>query len=282
VTDRRLTWEFAFPVRLGGNAWAMSLQRRHLLVALALAGGIFALWLVLHGGSSEVPRNPAQLSDELISNDAALRQGIDAWRAEGQPTPPDDVSERAQYLQRAARLLASDPALASSTIARLPPRLAGETTDVTIADRDLRKLSGGGSAPHFDTQAPRPLAELQGDYREAQSRYGVAASYLAAVHPVETDFGRVASASVAGAHGPMQFIPSTWKIYGGGGDVQDPHDAILGAANLLSHSGAPGSYSRALMAYNPSSLYVDAVERYAGLIARDPDAIYILYSWAPG
>jgi transglycosylase-like protein with SLT domain len=260
----------------------MSLRRRHLLIALALAAGIVALWLILRGGSSGLSRDPAELSAGLIENDAALRRGIDAWREQGQPIPPDDVSDRAQYLQRVARLLASDPALASATIARLPPDLAAETRDVSIAYRDLRKLAGGASGSDFDTQQARPLAELQADYREAQSRYGVDASYLAAINLVETDFGRVASPSVADAQGPMQFIPSTWKIYGGGGDVHDPYDAILGAADLLSHSGAPGSYSRALLAYNPSSLYVDAVERYAGLIARDPDAIYTLYSWAPG
>jgi membrane-bound lytic murein transglycosylase B len=31
----------------------------------------------------------------------------------------------------------------------------------------------------------------------------------------------------------MQFIPSTWAAYGLGGDVHDPHDAVLGAANYL-------------------------------------------------
>ena len=30
----------------------------------------------------------------------------------------------------------------------------------------------------------------------------------------------------------MQFLPSTWDAYGLGGDIHDPHDAILGAANL--------------------------------------------------
>jgi membrane-bound lytic murein transglycosylase B len=31
----------------------------------------------------------------------------------------------------------------------------------------------------------------------------------------------------------MQFIPSTWAAYGLGGDVHDPHDAVMGAANYL-------------------------------------------------
>jgi membrane-bound lytic murein transglycosylase B len=79
----------------------------------------------------------------------------------------------------------------------------------------------------------------------------------------------------------MQFIPSTWMIYGRGGDIQDPHDAILAAARLLRANGAPRRYGPALRAYNNSGLYVDAVSHYAKLIARDPYALYFLYAWEP-
>ena len=72
---------------------------------------------------------------------------------------------------------------------------------------------------------------------------------------------------------------SSWQTYGLGGDIDDAHDAILAAANLLHQAGAPGDYRRALYSYNPSNLYVDAVRRYATLIGRDPDALYLLYSW---
>ncbi len=76
----------------------------------------------------------------------------------------------------------------------------------------------------------------------------------------------------------MQFIPSTWRAYGLGGDVHEPHDAILGAANYLHANGAPGDYGRALYRYNPSRLYVDAVLRYANWIRDDPRAYLVLYS----
>ena len=68
----------------------------------------------------------------------------------------------------------------------------------------------------------------------------------------------------------MQFLPATWRAYGLGGDVHDPHDAILGAANYLHASGAPGNLRRALYAYNRSTLYVDAVLAYARVMARRP------------
>jgi hypothetical protein len=64
-----------------------------------------------------------------------------------------------------------------------------------------------------------------------------------------------------------------------GGDVNDPHDAIMGAANYLSASGAPGDLTGALYAYNPSVLYVRAVLAYADRIRRDRDAFLSYYSW---
>jgi membrane-bound lytic murein transglycosylase B len=77
----------------------------------------------------------------------------------------------------------------------------------------------------------------------------------------------------------MQFMPAIWGAYGLGGDFHDPHDAILGAANYLRASGAPGDYRAVLYAYNHSSDYVDAVLRYARLIRRDPKAYYAFYHW---
>jgi membrane-bound lytic murein transglycosylase B len=232
-----------------------------------------------------VPTAPRALSARLSAADAALRRAIDAWRLEGQPAreaPPDEVTLPALYVQRALRLLSHRTRLAAATIRRLPPRLAHESRQVTQALRDLRKLSAGWPAHRVHTVRPKPLGKLLVYYRAAQRRFGVGWHVLAAVNLVESAFGRVRNESVAGAQGPMQFMPATWHAYGLGGDVRDAHDAILGAANLLRHAGAPGSYASALYTYNPSPLYVDAVRRYARLIARDRDAVYFLYSWRPG
>ena len=56
----------------------------------------------------------------------------------------------------------------------------------------------------------------------------------------------------------MQFMPATWRAYGLGGDIDDPRDAILAAANYLHASGAPQDVDRALYAYNHSRAYVRA------------------------
>ncbi len=95
---------------------------------------------------------------------------------------------------------------------------------------------------------------------------------------IESDFGRVRNESVAGAQGPMQFMPATWKSYGRGGDIQDPRDAILAAGRFLAAAGAARSESGALYRYNPSPLYVTAVSRYARVMRRDPLAFHALYA----
>jgi soluble lytic murein transglycosylase-like protein len=77
----------------------------------------------------------------------------------------------------------------------------------------------------------------------------------------------------------MQFIPSTWAAYGMGGDVHDPHDAIMGAAHYLRASGAPPFYRRALYHYNPALPYVDAVLRYARQMRRSPTDYFEYYNW---
>ena len=131
----------------------------------------------------------------------------------------------------------------------------------------------------FRTGPAQPAERLLAHYREAQRRFGVPWSVLAAVNFVETAFGKVRSASTAGAQGPMQFLPATWRAYGLGGDVHDPRDAILGAANFLRASGAPRDLRRALFAYNRSTLYVDAVLAYARVLRRDRRALYSFHAW---
>ena len=114
-------------------------------------------------------------------------------------------------------------------------------------------------------------------YAEAERRSGISWQLLAAVNYVESDFGRLREASVAGAQGPMQFMPSTWASYGRG-DVHDPRAAILAASRFLRAAGGPGDERGSLHRYNPSWAYVDAVRRFAGRIRRDPRAFLVFYA----
>jgi membrane-bound lytic murein transglycosylase B len=99
------------------------------------------------------------------------------------------------------------------------------------------------------------------------------------VNFVESAFGRVRSASQSGARGPMQFLSSTWLRFGMGGSIDDPRDAILAAANLLRHDGAPRHLDRALFAYNHSTAYVRAIRRFAARMHTDERAFLTYYAW---
>jgi soluble lytic murein transglycosylase-like protein len=156
-----------------------------------------------------------------------------------------------------------------------------DARDIVVAQRALRVLNAPLERAHLKLRIgkPEPAGRLLGFYREAHRRSGVGVALLAAVNLVESSFGRLRNDSVAGAQGPMQFIRATWATYGAGGNVHDPHDAILGAARLLRAGGAPHDERGALLRYNPSSLYVTAVEGYARVMRRDPRAYFALYAW---
>jgi membrane-bound lytic murein transglycosylase B len=254
----------------------------HRRVATTLVlGAVVACGLTGCGGASA--SSPQQVADQLVQTDAALRAAIDGWRAGGDPPtiqPPQEAFDQAEAIEDDSLYLAKHSNLTAQVLPLLPAGLRAETQRLVAAKRDLVRISGGRTRK-LKEATPASLADLLGFYREAQARYGVAWNYLAAINLVETKFGRVRSDSVAGAKGPMQFIPSTWRIYGNGGDIHDPHDAILGAANLLHNNGAPPRYGPALRAYNPSGLYVDAVTRYAREIAANPYGVYYLYLWRP-
>jgi membrane-bound lytic murein transglycosylase B len=180
-----------------------------------------------------------------------------------------------------ARALARQPRLEAQVAAELPRRLRAGVRDQARALRALFRLNGPPPArPRpFRVGAALSPAELRAFYDEGQRRFGIPWTVLAAVNLVETNFNRNRNVSTAGAQGPMQFIPSTWRAYGLGGDIRDPHDAILGAANYLRASGGPSNLRRALFAYNHSTLYVDSVLRFARRIRASERGYVTLWSW---
>lgn len=251
----------------------------------ASAASLLLLWGAPDPGlEAAAERTPAELAVDLSENEEALKQAIDEWHARAGRPPvgqaPEALIAKSRFLQKRVRFLARRPGFARATIRRLDRPLARRLKTLTGAQRKLLTLSGDGTPRSLREGRPEPLANLVRDYRQAKRRYGLGVVYLAAINLVETKFGRVKSRSTAGAIGPMQFIPSTWRVYGKG-DIRDPHDAIMAAARLLRDNGAPADYKRALHAYNPSRLYVAAVNRYAKLIGRDRYALHFLYCWGP-
>jgi hypothetical protein len=232
------------------------------------------------GPAAPLPRDPAALARRLAETDRQLSRAIERWRSAGIHSypPPDEVTLWALHEQRVHLLLTARTALAARVVPLLPAPLAAHLRATFRARRGLGRITPP-TPGRYRTGPPEPAGRLLRYYREAQRRFGVPWPVLAAVNFVESAFGRMRNSSAAGALGPMQFIPSTWEAYGMGGDVDDPHDAILGAANYLHASGAPADLRGALFAYNPSPLYVRAVLAYAGRIRRDRHAFLSYYSW---
>jgi hypothetical protein len=230
------------------------------------------------GINAPIPREPALLARTLGRTTADLEQAIGDWNPKS-TAAPQSVVLRALYQQRIYRLLTRDSSLATRTLALSPRNLRTISRDLLAAQRELYRLTPPIGVHKIKVAPARPAPELLSYYREAQRRFKIPWNVLAAVNFVETKFGKLRSASAAGAQGPMQFMPATWRRYGLGGDVQNAHDAILGAANYLHASGAPQNLRNALHHYNPSSAYVDAVLRYARRISADRTMFYALYSW---
>jgi membrane-bound lytic murein transglycosylase B len=229
--------------------------------------------------NAAIPHDPAKLAQTLAETEAGLNAGIDNWLADGASRPaPLDVELNALYAQRIELLLAQRRELSRRTVRRLPRSLAAETQTNLIAKRELWRLTAVSRRRRFRTGAALPPATLLRHYRTAERRFGVAWNVLAAVNFVESAFNKLRNDSATGAQGPMQFMPATWRTYGLGGDVHDPQDAIMGAANYLHANGAPRNNRRALYRYNPSPLYVDAVLRYARRIRTDRHAFYEYYA----
>jgi hypothetical protein len=230
-----------------------------------------------------VPQRARKLAAELELVSDALAASIEEWVSTGDPSKrsvPLDVRLQALYQQRIYRAMVAAPTLADGTIGRLPSGLAKTArANVDAGASILSLVHAIPSATTIRTNPPPPAGDLREWFGEAEDRFDVDWELLAAVMFVESKFGRVRSASSAGAQGPMQFLTSTCAAYGLGGDIQDPRDAILGAANYLHASGAPERERAALYAYNHAWAYVDAIQAYAGRIRKDPDAYYAYYNW---
>jgi len=230
-----------------------------------------------------LPREPEALAAALAGTTRALRSEIERWTRDGDPAagpPPEAVTLLALHQQRIYRLIGPERQLGDGVLARLPASVRGEARDTVRARRALLAIPPSGNRrPRIRVGEPEPVGRLLAHYRAAQRRFGVGWHVLAAVNFVESGFGRLRNESTAGARGPMQFMPATWRVYGLGGDIRDPCDAILGAANYLHASGAPGDYRGALLHYNHSPEYVAAILHFARRIRRDPRAFYAYYAW---
>ncbi|MGH4029308.1 NlpC/P60 family protein [Actinomycetota bacterium Odt1-20B] len=160
------------------------------------------------------------------------------------------------------------PFLAALTAAVLLTSLLPTGTDDTAT-------AASPSAKALADIPPKMLALYR---RAAPECPGLSWTILAAIGKVETDHARHPTmVSSAGAVGPMQFLPSTFKAYARpvppGGKAPptpwDPVDAVFAAARLLCANGARGGRDlrRAIFAYNHADWYVNKVLKTAATYA---------------
>ncbi len=137
-----------------------------------------------------------------------------------------------------------------------------------VKEQNKQTLVASVSVASVTDYGEPSLEEKRAIYQQVASKYGIPWQLLEAVHQIESGKRWNATArSSAGATGPMQFLPSTWRSYGqdgngdGSADIMNPIDALHGAANYLAANGANrGDIDNALYRYNHSSAYVAKVK----------------------
>jgi membrane-bound lytic murein transglycosylase B len=223
------------------------------------------------GAQPRLAADPAQLADDLVADEQALRD----------PSAPESVLAAAARRQQAAyRAIGRHPEWDAVTRGRIPASLL-QVYDLNVdARRQLTAMAQvRDTLPAWRIKAPVPADELLGEYRESEAASGVGWNYLAAINLIETHFGSIDGVSTAGAQGPMQFMPSTFEGYGAGGDINSPHDSIMAAGRYLAANGFAEDRDHAIYRYNHANEYVRAVNDYAAVLAADPAAFSGYHRW---
>jgi membrane-bound lytic murein transglycosylase B len=216
--------------------------------------------------------DPTGLAQQIVAAETTLR------------APDADevaVATAALAHQVAYRQLGQHPEWDGAVLAAVPEGLRGVVERNAAARREFRAMHTRlpATMPAWRIVEPVPYDDLVAAYQEAEATFGIPWRYLAAIHLVETATGRIRGTSTAGAQGPMQFMPATWAAYGAGGDINDTHDAVMGAARYLAANNGAADIDHALYRYNHSDHYVRGVRLYADLLAEHPGALRAYYHW---
>jgi hypothetical protein len=223
------------------------------------------------GAQPKIASDPAQLADDLVSDEQTLRDPS---------TPEPALTAAARRQQAAYRAIGRHSEWDAIIRPRIPPSLL-EIYDLNVdARRQLYPMTEvKDTVPAWRIVPPAPADALLGYYREAEAASGVGWNYLAAINLIESRFGSIAGTSTAGAQGPMQFLPSTFEAYGDGGDIYSPRDSIMAAGRMLAANGFANDRDHAIFRYNNADRYVRAVNDYAAILAADPAAFAGYYRW---
>lgn len=219
-----------------------------------------------------VATDPTEVARRLVDVEQLLRSSDPGDAAYG------DLAHEQQVLYRH---IARNPDWILPLWETVPDELFFAIERHVTARQAISSLSTAepsGNVPAWEIIEPLPADELLTLYRDASAETGIDWAYLAAINLLETGFGRIDGLSIAGAQGPMQFLPSTWAEVSDG-DIRNPYDAIPAAARYLVRRGGPEDMARALFGYNNSEAYVTSISAYADLFRTDQAAFYAAHQW---
>ena len=232
-----------------------------------IAGAMLALLIVSAAAAAQLPPASISSAPAAAAPAAPVIQHGDTLAAPASPAPESEGS--------------------GGTTAK--PESTPEESEAaeTEAEPETTKPSIPGSAESFEigsvpssscasTGVPPVLIPI---YQRAAAAYHLGPqgpAVLAGINAIETAFGTNLNTSYAGAMGWMQFIQSSWEMYGvdaNGDGVKDPYnpeDAIFAAASYLSAAGMPADTYSAIYSYNHADWYVAEVLEnaacYAGVV----------------
>ncbi len=182
------------------------------------------------------------------------------------------VSGELGLVHRVAALISAPGARLAELTAKVKAVLGPSAKIVSLRQQQLpvtQPVSG---------QLPTSYLQL---FQDSAARYcpGMSWTVLAAIGQIESADGTNVGPSPACALGPMQFLPSTWAIWGidgfgqtGPPDIMNPYDAVASAARMLCADGAAAggsALSAAIFDYNHAGWYVSEVLSLAAEYAQD-------------
>jgi hypothetical protein len=171
--------------------------------------------------------------------------------------------------------LISAPGIGLATLMSKVKQVLGPSGEIVSLRQQPQPLPVTGPA---SSQPPSSYLQL---FQDSAADYcpGLSWTVLAAIGQIESADGTNNGPSSAGALGPMQFLPSTWALWGidafgqtGTPDIMNPYDAVASAARMLCADGAASGgagLSAAIFDYNHATWYVNEVLALAAEYAQD-------------